>query len=83
MITTLTSREHNQDPGRAKRAAKVGPVFITDRGKPSHVLLTIEQYQTLKGAKRSLIESLSMTESDAFEFEPPKINMNVKPVDMS
>ena len=41
-ITTVTSRELNHDIGRAKKAAKSGPVFITDRGKPAHVLLSIE-----------------------------------------
>ncbi len=43
-ITTLSSREFNQDTGRAKKASKNGPVFITDRGRPAHVLLTIEEY---------------------------------------
>jgi PHD/YefM family antitoxin component YafN of YafNO toxin-antitoxin module len=38
-ITTLTSREFNQDTGRAKKAAAAGPVFIKDRGKPAYVLL--------------------------------------------
>ena len=33
-ITTVTSREHNQEVTCAKRAAKSVPVFITDRGKP-------------------------------------------------
>jgi hypothetical protein len=33
-ITTLTSREFNQDASRAKKAAQQGPVFITDRGRP-------------------------------------------------
>ena len=42
--TTLSSRELNQDVGRAKRAARLGPVFITDRGRPAHVLLSIEDY---------------------------------------
>lgn len=32
MITTLSSREFNQDASRAKKAALNGPVFITDRG---------------------------------------------------
>ncbi|TAH38947.1 MAG: type II toxin-antitoxin system Phd/YefM family antitoxin, partial [Gammaproteobacteria bacterium] len=41
-ITTLTSRELNQDIARAKRAAKRGPVIITRRGKPEHVLLSVE-----------------------------------------
>ena len=39
-ITTLSSRELNQDVTRAKKATKAGPVFITDRGKPAHVLLS-------------------------------------------
>lgn len=34
--STLSSRELNQDVGRAKPAALQGPVFLTDRGKPSH-----------------------------------------------
>lgn len=38
MITTLSSREFNQDTSRAKKAALIGPVFITDRGKPAHVI---------------------------------------------
>lgn len=41
-ITTLSSRELNQDVSRAKRAARHGPVLITDRGKPAHVLLSFE-----------------------------------------
>jgi prevent-host-death family protein len=46
-ITTLSSREFNQDTSGAKKAAKRGPVFITDRGRPAHVLLTIEEYQKI------------------------------------
>jgi hypothetical protein len=30
-ITTLSSREFNQDASRAKKAAKRGPVFITNQ----------------------------------------------------
>lgn len=43
--TTLPSREFNQDMTGAKKAAKNGPVFITDRGRPAHVLLSIETYR--------------------------------------
>jgi PHD/YefM family antitoxin component YafN of YafNO toxin-antitoxin module len=39
-----------QNTGRAKRAAAMnGPVFITDRGKPSYVLLSIDDYSKLAG----------------------------------
>ena len=56
--TRFSSREFNQDTGRAKRAAKRGPVIITERGRPAHVLLTFEQYQRLAGPKGSIIDSL-------------------------
>ncbi|MCL4423032.1 MAG: type II toxin-antitoxin system Phd/YefM family antitoxin [Actinobacteria bacterium] len=45
----MSSREFNQDTSRAKKAAAGGPVFITDRGKPAHVLLTFAAYQGLLG----------------------------------
>jgi PHD/YefM family antitoxin component YafN of YafNO toxin-antitoxin module len=41
-VTTLSSGEFNQDTSRAKKAAQRGPVFITDRGRPANVLLSIE-----------------------------------------
>ena len=59
-VTTLTSREFNQDLSRAKRAALEGPVIITDRGKPAHVLLNIEEYRRLTTAPRTLAEALAM-----------------------
>jgi prevent-host-death family protein len=57
-ITTLSSREFNQDTGRAKSAAERGPVIITDRGRPAHVLLTFDDYQRLVGAEGSIIDLL-------------------------
>ncbi|MEN5116799.1 type II toxin-antitoxin system Phd/YefM family antitoxin [Luteimonas sp. TWI662] len=71
-MTTLTSRELNQDVGRAKREANHGPVFITDRGKPAHVLLSIEDYRRLTGRRRSLAEALAMPGAADIEFDPPR-----------
>ncbi len=59
-MTTLSSREFNQDTSRAKKAATAGPVFITDRGVPAHVLLSIETYQRLIGGQESIIDRLGM-----------------------
>ena len=73
MSTTITSREFNQDTGRAKRAAKDGPVFITDRGRPSLVLLKIQDYQALTGRTKSLAEALGMEDGGDIEFEPPRM----------
>lgn len=47
MRRTMTSRELNQDVSAAKRAAADGPVVITDRGRPTHVLLTHDDYLRL------------------------------------
>ncbi|MCC6071279.1 type II toxin-antitoxin system Phd/YefM family antitoxin [Massilia sp. GCM10020059] len=47
VTTTLSSREFNQNTSEAKKAADKGPVFITDRGRPAHVLLSIDEYRRL------------------------------------
>lgn len=58
MARQITSREFNQDTAGAKKAAEKGPVFITDRGRPAHVLLTFEAYEELIGAHH-VLEALS------------------------
>jgi prevent-host-death family protein len=83
-ITKLSSREFNQDTSRAKRAAKRGPVFITDRGRPSHVLLTVADYQRITGGQRSIAELLAMPEAARIEFEPPRLKGHWhEPLDLS
>ena len=71
-MSTMSSRELNQDIGRAKREARKGPVFITDRGKPAHVLLTIEDYRRLAGKRRTLAEALAMPGVADIAFEPSR-----------
>ena len=82
-LTTLTSREFNQGTSRAKKAARKGPVFITDRGRPAHVLLTIENYQRLTGGNLSLLEAVAQTGDSDFDFEPPRLGDGLfKPADL-
>ena len=76
-ITKLSSRDFNQDTSRAKRAAKRGPVFITDRGRPSHVLLTMEEYQRITGGQQSVADLLAMPAAAEIEFEPPRLPGNL------
>lgn len=71
-ITTVSSREFNQDTSKAKKAAQQGPVFITDRGRPAHVLLTIEQYQALVGPSASIIDLPAMPGAEDTEFQPAR-----------
>ena len=83
-MTTLSSREFNQDTGRAKRAAKKGPVLITDRGRPAHVLLSIEDYKKLTGEKKSILQMLAMPAIAEIDFEPPRLSGKLfRPADFS
>ena len=83
-ITKLSSRDFNQDTSRAKRAAKRGPVFITDRGRPSHVLLTVEEYQRITGGQKSVADLLAMQAAAEIEFEPRRLRGNLhEPADLT
>jgi prevent-host-death family protein len=73
-ITTFSSREFNQDASRAKKAAERGPVFITDRGRPAHVLLTIEEYQKITSKWENIVDLLAMPDAGEVEFEPPRLS---------
>ena len=81
-ITTLSSREFNQDTSRAKKAAARGPVFITDRGRPAHVLLSMEEYQRLSGKRRNILEALSMPGLADIPFDPPRLEFSAQPADL-
>jgi prevent-host-death family protein len=63
----LTSREFNRDVSLAKRAAATEPVVITDRGRPTHVLMSIGEYRRLTGEGESILELLAMPEAVAIE----------------
>lgn len=82
MPSTFTSREFNRDPGSVKRAAQSGPVFITDRNKPSLVVMAIKDYERLAGRGASLLDVLMPDEDQDFEFEPPKASLAARPVDL-
>lgn len=83
MPTTITSRELSQDAGRAKKYALQGPVFITDRGRPAHVLLSIEEYQRLAGKGISLAESLAQTGPDGdFDYDFSQFRSRELPKDI-
>lgn len=83
-VTKLSSREFNQDTSRAKRAAKRGPVFITNRGRLSHVLLTVEEYQRITGSQKSIVDLLAMQQAAEIEFESPRLVGDLhEPADLS
>ena len=82
-ITTLSSRQFNQDASKAKKAALAGPVFITDRGRPAHVLLTIEAYRKLTNRTPRIADLLAMPGIEDIDFEPQRAGEIFRPVDLS
>jgi prevent-host-death family protein len=82
-ITTISSREFNQDTSRAKKAAAEGPVFITDRGKPAHVLLSIDDYRRLAGQRRNIADLLAIPGPADLELDIPPRTERARPVDLS
>jgi prevent-host-death family protein len=55
----VTAREFNQDISRAKRFAASEPVFVTDRGRPTHVLLSISAYRQLSGERQGILDQVA------------------------
>jgi prevent-host-death family protein len=82
-ITTLSSRQFNQDASKAKKAAITGPVFITDRGRPAHVLLSFAEYKKLTAGHSKIADLLAMPCAGVAEFEIPRSRDLAQPAKFS
>jgi prevent-host-death family protein len=58
-VKVVTAREFNQDISKAKRFAAAEPVFVTDRGRPTHVLLSIAAYRQLSGEQQNILDLIA------------------------
>lgn len=83
MAATFTSRDFDRDPGSIKRAALSGPVLITDRNKPSLVVMAIKDYERLAGRSMSLLDVLMPGDDQDFDFEPPRARIGGRPADLA
>lgn len=82
IFATFTSRDFNRDPGSIKRAALSGPVFNTDRNRPSLVVLAIKDYERLAGRGTSLMDVLMPHDDQDFNFEPPRASIAARPAEL-
>lgn len=62
-MKSFTSREFNQDVSQAKRVAQHEPILVTDRGRPTHVLLSIEAYRHLVDKPETIADLLRAEKS--------------------
>lgn len=82
-LQVMSSRDFNQDTARAKKAAARAPVFITDRGTTTHVLMSLERYKQLTGGGRTIVEMLAMPGAADIDFEPKRADGLFRPADLS
>lgn len=78
----MSSKDFNRDPGKAKRAADEGAVFITNRNQPTHVLLPIEEYRKLTTSKGSIVDKLALPAAAVIDFDPPRVSISLKRADL-
>jgi prevent-host-death family protein len=84
MAKKFSSREFDQDTSGAKRAAAEGPVFITDRGEPAYVLLSIKDYRSLACQAESVVELLAAQPgTEDVEIETPEARDLGRAADLS
>ena len=74
-MSTVSAREFNQDVSAAKRSAVDEPVIITERGQPSHVLLSFSEYRRLLADQRSIADWL--TADDDLDLDIEKIDLTL------
>lgn len=79
----MTSREFNQDTSGAKKAARKEPVFITCRGKASHVLLSIAEYRKMANTKQKIADLLTLPGVEDIDIEITKSDEVAKAEDFS
>lgn len=73
-MRAITARDFNQDTAGAKGDAQVEPVFILDRGHPSHMLIPIIHYNALLRSHANVADSLAMQGIEDVQFGLPPMS---------
>ena len=81
-IHTISSQDFAHDVPAAKRAAKTGPVFITENGGNAFVLLNIADYHCITERANSSLLALmdGIRGGDDIDFDPPRLQIQPRPV---
>jgi hypothetical protein len=69
---TFTSRQFNQDPSSVKRAAKNGPVKITERGVVAFMMMNIDDYLEITGKTSTIVDLISAPKTQDIQLDVPK-----------
>jgi hypothetical protein len=59
-------------------------VYITNRGRPSLVLLSVDEYYKLAGKEKDIVELLRMPDdTPKFDFDPPRLGNIAREIDLT
>jgi hypothetical protein len=72
---TFTSEAFDHQVDDAMKLAQEGPVFITEDGYKTHVLLSIEEYRKISDKGLNIGDMLSNTAAAEIDFELPPREM--------
>lgn len=75
-MTVVSGAEFNRNPSYVKREALKEPVIVTEREKPSLVVMSFEQYESLQGTPQNLGDWLQGEGED--DFEIPEVGLGLR-----
>jgi len=79
---TVSSREFARNVSGAKRLARQSPLFIADRGDPTFVLMHMDEYRRLTHTGKTMLDLLTMPESDGIDFDPAPARLTAQELDV-
>jgi prevent-host-death family protein len=78
-MTTVPATDFNRNPSHIKRLAADGPVVVTERDRPTLVVLTYEDYERITSAPSGLGTLLQMDEDIDFDFDFEETGIGTEP----
>ena len=83
MKTAAIATAKNQLSALIDLVRKGETVIITDRGRPAHVLLSIEQYEALAGTSSNIVDLLALPGAETIRFNPPRLRKLTRAADLA
>ena len=68
-MSLITATDFNQRPSEIKAMCELEPVFITDRGRTTAVVLSIAEYERLQDSQQLRSLGAALVADDDIEFE--------------
>ncbi len=81
-LSYMSSASFNQNPSKAKQAAKDSPLVITDHGKPTHVLVSYAEFEANWKKPKTALEALYDPNATIDkDFDPPRLSFEGRKIE--